>query len=440
MLLLLAAGAFTAYSVALDSAIRAYDRALLDTALALAGQVRSSNGQALLSLPKAAHEILLTDKFDQVFFRVLTAEGLDVAGDSRLSGPSDLPHEENWLYYDTQVDGRPVRAAALFVERDGMTLTVIAAETRVKRNNLVWEILLGMVLPELGLVVATLILVWFGIRSGLRPLAELQRQLAKRSPSDLRPIAAQGLTQEIQLMVDELNQLLSRLDSSLNAQRHFVSDAAHQLRTPIAALQAQVELALRESEPAQRSQLKQILSAAGRLAHLVRQLLALARAEPNDAYASQFVDLSSVVRDVAETAIPQAIAAGLDLGFELEPVKVKGSSLLLQEAISNLIDNAIRYTPAPGMITVSCRNTEQGVCLSVEDSGPVIPEAAREKVFERFYRLPASKGDGCGLGLAIVRQIARQHGADVRIRGSVALGGSAVEMRFPLGAADAVPA
>lgn len=438
MLLLLAAGALTAYSIALRSTIRAYDRSLLDTALALAGQIQTSRGEAVLNLPKAAHEILLTDKYDRTFFRVLTADGRDVAGDRALPAPPNLPAEENRLYYDARIDGQPVRVAALFIERDGLPLTILAAETLVKRSNLVWEILLGMLLPELGLVAATLLLVWIGIRSGLRPLNELRQQLAKRSPSDLRPIAAHGLTEEIQPVVDELNQLLLRLDESLLAQRHFVSDAAHQLRTPIAALQTQVEVALRESEREQRPQLKQILGAAQRLAHLVQQLLALARAEPKDGVADQIVDLATIVRDVAETALPRAIAAGHDLGFELAPATVQGSRLLLQEALCNLIDNAIHYTPTPGTITVGCRTSGQRAILSVEDSGPGIPEAALEKVFERFYRLPESGGDGCGLGLAIVRQIARQHGAEMVIGKSAALGGTLIEMRFsPLDGAPA---
>lgn len=431
MLLLLAAGALTAYSVALRSALHAYDHALFDTALAIAGQIHGRNGEAVLNLPSAAQEILLTDKYDQIFFRVLTADGRDLAGDHALPEPPALPPEENRLYYDAKIGSQAVRVAAFFTERDGMPLTIIAAETLIKRNNLVREILLGMLLPEFGLVLATLILIWVGIRSGLRPLDELRQQLARRSHNDLRPIVPQGMTREIQPVVDELNELLLRLEVSLLAQRHFVSDAAHQLRTPIAALQAQIEVALREPLREPRPQLERILAAAQRLAHLVQQLLALARAEPKDGTADQCIDLAALVRDVADSTLPEALAAGLDLGFELAPAKVRGSPLLLQEALRNLVDNAIHYTPESGTITVVCRPTAQGARLIVEDSGPGIPEEAREKVLERFYRLPDSVGDGCGLGLAIVRQIAQQHGAEVIIGTSLALGGTSVEIHFP---------
>lgn len=429
--LLLIAGAWTAYAVALNSAVRAYDRALFDTALALAGQIQVRNGQATLDLPGAAQEVLLTDKYDQIFFRVLLHNGTDVAGDRALPVPPITDADDNRLYYDARIAGKPVRVAALFTEREGLPLTILAAETLIKRNKLVTEILVGMLLPEFGLVLATLILVWVGIRSGLRPLVDLRQQLARRSHSDLRPIVAAGLTEEIQPVVDEINHLLQRLDESLLAQRHFVSDAAHQLRTPIAALQAQVEAALREAERSQRPQLEQILSAAQRLAHLVQQLLALARAEPKDGTVDQTVDLAALVRGVAEVYLPVAIAAGHDLGFDLAPASVVGSPLLLQEALSNLIDNAIYYTPSPGAITVHCGTTPSGARLLVEDSGPGIPEGVREMVFERFYRLPESGGEGCGLGLAIVRQIARQHGGKVEIGQSRSLGGCSVEIHFP---------
>lgn len=431
MLAMMAAGAFTAYSIALRSAIHAYDRALLDTALALAGQIREHNGKLDINLPKAAEEILLTDKFDLIFFRVLASDGHDIAGDQRLPLPPDISPINSWMYYDAIVDGKTVRVAALFTEHDGLPLTILSAETLLKRQSLVREILLGMLLPELALVCITLALIWFGVRSGLHPLEELRKALANRSQNDLSPIVAPDPTYEIMPVIGELNRLLQQLDESLQAQRHFVSDAAHQLRTPIAAMQTQLELMLRETKDLSRSQVKQVLSATQRLAHLVHQLLALARAEPKDTTTRQIVNLDLIVRELADSVLSRALSRGIDLGFELESATVRGSALLLQEAISNLIDNAIRYTPAPGTVTVSCRPTEKGTILVVEDSGNGIPEELHNQVFERFYRIPGSKDDGCGLGLSIVRQIARQHGAKVRISKSRGLGGAAVTIFFP---------
>lgn len=431
MLLLLVAGALTAYSVALRSAVLAYDRALLDTALALAGQVSVGPGGPQLVLPKAAQDILLTDKYDTIFFRVLNADGSHVAGDRQLLPPEETPLEENRVYYDAQIGGRPLRVAALFTERDGVPLTVLAAETLIKRNNLTWEVLLGMLLPELGLIAGTLILLWFGVRSGLRPLDDLRRQLARRSPTDLRPIEAPAFSEEIAAVVAEVNHLLQRLDASLDAQRNFVSDAAHQLRTPIAALHAQIELALRAAQGDASAPLTTALAAVQRLAHLVQQLLALARAEPAVPSSTPPVDLAACVRQVGERMLPQAFAAGIDLGFALQPAQLAGSRLLLGEAIANLIDNAIRYTPAAGTVNVHLESDAAGVRLRVEDSGAGIPPAARAQVFERFFRLPESGGDGCGLGLSIVRRIASQHGGVVSIGESTELGGAAVELRFP---------
>lgn len=436
MLLLIAASALTAYSVALRSALRAYDRSLLDTALALAGQLKMNEGHVALNLPKAANEVLLTDKYDRIYFRVLTPEGEHIAGEKALAPPPGVRNDDNHVFFDAQIDGRRIRVAALYIERDGTPLTVLAAETRVKRNNLVWEILLGMLVPEIVLACATLLLVWFGIRSGLRPFDDLRRQLADRSQNDLRPIAANDLPKEIQPMIDELNGLLYRLSESLDAQRHFVSDAAHQLRTPIAALQAQAELALRDAKGApgeQAAQLKRILLAAQRLAHLVHQLLALARAEPRGDKTHAPVDLAETVRDVATPCLAQAIAKNIDLGFELENCLVDGSQLLLGELIANLIDNAVRYTPDQGTVTVRCRDDGEAVVLDVEDSGPGIPAEDRERVFERFYRIPG-KGcdgsDGNGLGLAIVRRIADQHAARVTVAQSSGLGGAHFSVRF----------
>ncbi|HJW25165.1 MAG TPA: sensor histidine kinase [Rhodocyclaceae bacterium] len=434
MLLLLLAGGVVAYWVALRSATLAYDRSLLDAALAISEQIRLVDGRLQLQLTPQARTVLLTDKFDRLYFAVRGPEDELIDGEAGLSLPSHKTlgrlRSEGRLYYDGRLGGEPIRLAALQAEKDGETLTVLAAETLVKRNSLVREILFGMLLPELLLVAATLGVVWFGIRSGLGPLNGLRQELAGRSHADLRPVIT-DVPDEMRPVVGEINELMQRLDRSLSSQRHFVSDAAHQLRTPIAALQAQVEVALREASRQNRPQLEGVLAAARRLSHLVDQLLALARAEPSQLQPYPEIALEAVVHGVAENWLPRAIDKGIDLGFELAPTTVRGNALLLQEMIANLVDNALRHTPAGGAVTVACGQQEGGAWLTVEDSGPGIPADERDKVFERFYQSPGSLSDGCGLGLAIVLQIVRQHGGNVAVGQSPALGGALIRISLP---------
>ena len=258
MLALLLAGAITAYWVALRSATKAYDRALFDTALAIVDQLAIKAGRPVLPLTAQARDVLLTDKFDQVFFAVHGPSGELLDGEADLPLPPPNSPRESWqegrYYYDGYLRDTPVRVAALRAERGGQTLTVLAGETLVKRNALVREILLGMLLPEMMLIVVSLAVVWFGVKLALQPLTALREELAGRSQADLRPVSAE-VPEEIQPVVREINELLNRLGHSLNTQRHFVSDAAHQLRTPIAALQAQVEATLAEPDALVRQRL-----------------------------------------------------------------------------------------------------------------------------------------------------------------------------------------
>jgi two-component system sensor histidine kinase TctE len=435
MLVLLLAGAVTAYLVALRSATKAYDRALFDTALAIVEQLTIQDGKPVLPLTAQARDVLLVDKFDQVFFAVRGPNGELLDGEPGLPlPPTRLPKEvwsEGRYYFDGLLNDRPVRVAALKAERGGKTFTVLAGETLVKRNALVREILLGMLLPELLLIAVSLAVVWFGVRSGLEPLAKLREELAGRSQADLRPVTT-DVPDEIQPVVNEINELLNRLGYSLDAQRHFVSDAAHQLRTPIAALQAQVEATLAESDQAMHRQLQGILAAAHRLSHLVEQMLMLARAQPSLAKTQPLVALEEVAQAAAEDWLPVAIENGIDLGFDLAPSVVCGNALLLQEIFANLLDNALRHTPRGGSVTVRCGADENAAWLVVEDSGSGIPETDREKVFERFYQSPGGRSRGSGLGLAIVREIARQHGGQATIDRSPELGGARVTVRFAL--------
>lgn len=435
MLVLLLAGAVTAYVVALRSATKAYDRALFDTALAIVEQLTIQDGKPVLPLTAQARDVLLVDKFDQVFFAVRGPTGELLDGEPGLPMPPPRLPKAGWnegrYYFDGQLNDQPVRVAALKAERGGKTFTVLAGETLIKRNALVREILLGMLLPELLLIAVSLAVVWFGVRSGLEPLAKLREELAGRSQADLRPVTT-DVPDEIQPVVSEINELLNRLGHSLDAQRHFVSDAAHQLRTPIAALQAQVEATLAESDQAMHQQLLGILAAAHRLSHLVEQMLMLARAQPSLAKTQPLVALEEVAQAAAEDWLPVAIENGIDLGFDLAPSVVSGNELLLHEIFANLLDNALRHTPRGGSVTVHCGADENAAWLVVEDSGSGIPEIDREKVFERFYQSPGGCSRGSGLGLAIVREIARQHGGQATIDRSPELRGARVTVRFAL--------
>jgi two-component system sensor histidine kinase TctE len=442
LLVLLVLGAVAAYLVALRTASAAYDRALLDGGLAIAKQVRILGGHAELDLPPVAQQILLTDKYDRIYYLVRGPQGEFVAGHKGLPPPPESPPpERNWVYYDGFYQNEPVRAAALFIPSVYGDIQVTVAETLVKRRNLIREILLGMLVPEILLAAAAIGLIWFGIGRGLAPLARLKGEIAARSSRDLRPVPEDHAPLEIRPVVHGLNELLARLEESLSTQRRFVSNAAHQIRTPVAALQAQVDLALRQQDPDEvRQTLKQISCAAERTSHLTNQLLTLARAEPGGHFATAMtpVDLGEIVQEVAASWMPQALAKDIDLGFEISSARVTGRPLLLRELLANLLDNAIRYTPTGGRITVRTAASDGTALLQVEDNGPGIPEDEREKVLERFYRPEGAPGTGCGLGLAIVNEIALAHDATVKLETPPSGSGLLVNVRFrrPAGGKD----
>jgi two-component system sensor histidine kinase TctE len=278
-----------------------------------------------------------------------------------------------------------------------------------------------------------MVLVWFGILRSLAPLERLRSEIAQRSARDLRPLDGSYAPAEVRPLVGTLNELLGNLRDALDSQQRFTANAAHQLRTPLAGLQTQVELALRQPapEPMLRS-LDQLRGATVRAAHLANQLLALSRAEPGGHRpdALRALDLRSVAQDAAATWVPRALPKDLDLGFEIEHAPVSGDARLLRDLLDNLLENAIRYTPEGGRITVRTGVEGDQSVVSVEDDGPGIPADQRERVFQRFYRVPGSTGDGSGLGLAIVHEIVNAHGASASIDSGTDGRGTRVQVRF----------
>jgi two-component system sensor histidine kinase TctE len=421
---ILVIGSGVVYFVAHSAATVAYDRALMDVSLALADQVEIIDSRLHLQLPAIAEKVLLVDGYDKLFYEVLDSNGKTVAGNIELPRPTK-PFEDGKLYYDGKLNDKAVRVAALSGERNGTPFIVLSAETILKRDWLVGEIVLAMLVPEVLLIIAALFMIRKIVRHGLASIQPLREELVRRTHTDLSQLPLRNIPEEIYPIFTEVNELLARLSKSLDANRRFIADASHQLRTPIAALQAEAEMALRSSDPD--DSLKRIVAGTRRITHLAHQLLTLSRLEPQQNHSLKIVDLADLTRDAAERWMPLALARNIDLGFELSSAKIMGESLWLEELANNLIDNAIRYTPCGGVVTVRCGGTS----WEIEDSGPGIPKEEHERIFERFYRLDTTGVDGCGLGLSIVSEIAHNHNASITIEKGSSLGGALLRVTFP---------
>ncbi len=418
-----------------------YDRDLGESAQLLAKQVGFEPAgerpggtpmQVRLRSPGVV-ELLRVDDTDSTYFQVLNLDGTLVAGDPDLPVPdaawvgNGTPVFRN----DTMRDD-PVRVAAMWVplpaDPAAGAVLVQIGETLGKRSRLSTEIIKGVILPQFVILPLAVVLVWFALARGIRPLSVLQQRIRERPADDLSPIDARAAPEELVPLVVAINGLLQRLDQSMAAQKHFLADAAHQLKTPLAGLRMQADIAAREIDAGQRdaqalkASLEQIALSSQRAAHAVNQLLAMARAEEGgQALQREPVDLASLTQEVVREAVPKALERRIDLGYEgVEPGEaplLPGQPVLLGELVRNLVDNALQYTPAGGSATarVLLDPFGQVLVLQVEDSGPGVPEGEREQVFQPFYRALGTGVDGTGLGLAIVQEIAQQHSAHVAV-------------------------
>ncbi len=441
-----------------------YDRALAEATDVLAEQLKVRNGRLIANIPLPAREILRADEIDTVYFQVLGTRREFVAGDRELPLPDEdevvIPDQVR--FRDDILQGVEIRVAYIHVTPAGLVAgdvkgrpmlpLVQVAETLNKRAQLANEIVKGVILPQFIVLPLAVTLIWFGLARGLVPLADLSRRIGTRKPGDLSPIDPGAVPEEVAPLIRAINQLMLRLDASLKGQQRFIANAAHQLRTPLAGIKTQAELALRQSTHAAdarelRASLTQMLLSTERAARMVSQLLALTRAERGGAGQSlptiTYVRLDALVRDQVREWVPAALDRRIDLGCDEEraaAIEIDGDPVLLAELVGNLIDNALRYTPSGGVISVHVRppgadTPKVGATLIVEDSGPGIPEEERELVFERFYRVLGSDPegrnlDGSGLGLAIVREIASRHHARVSI-GDAPGGGAVFTLVFP---------
>ncbi|MEW9898661.1 sensor histidine kinase N-terminal domain-containing protein [Chitinivorax sp. PXF-14] len=437
MLAVLLLGGAITYSLALKYANTAYDRGLFDNTLTLSAQVRLENSAVSVVLPAVARHMLTLDQYDRIYFRVddlSTGQRLDGSADISLPEPSRSDGQP--FFYDSQAGGEPIRVSAMLLDFGAHRVLVQTAETLRKRRLLAKQMLGGVVLPQLMLIAIAVGVIVLGVRRGLAPLRRLEAVVGARAASNLEPLDRGGAPAELNGLIDALNGLLARTAGMLAAQQRFVANAAHQLRTPLAGLKAQTDFALAQGDPAEvRHSLEQLRLGVDRGVRLVQQLLALARADSkgDGAVPQAPVDLCRVAEQVTADWVPAALARGHDLGAKLcaTPALVAGEPMLLAELLANLIDNAIRYTPAGGQITVGVALLGGQVAVRVNDTGMGIAEAERGRVCERFYRGTDTVEPGCGLGLAIVSEIAARHGASLRIEPGDGDVGSCVLLLFP---------
>lgn len=449
-------GGVLAYRIALNYAEKGIDQSLTQSVRSLARQVKPVGSGLLIDFPRAAQAIIEEDPSDKVSYMVSSPPGSFILGNAMLPAPPAdalpaLQRDQTVIFYyapsatsqrpaNATSDLRDVRVAALELNYgDALApqrLRVQVSKSLVVRERIARELIYDMLVPLLLLGAAISFLVYAGIVRGLQPLKKLEAQLGRRENSagstpaqawdlsrTLSPIELRQAPQEVHSLAGAVNQLLQTVSGSIAQERRFLSNAAHQLRTPLAGLQTQTELAIamaQSSTPALQERLEKVHSAVQRSAHLVNQLLSLARSEARVDMLP--TDVAALAQSIAREWAPRAMAAGVDLGYEGDEHLIhSANATLLREALNNLIDNALRYgKPQSGqaMLTVRVQRMQLGMLsgcsIEVEDNGQGMTDAQRERAFERFYRVNDT-ADGCGLGLSIVQEIAQRHGGQAQL-------------------------
>jgi len=422
----------TAYRGALQQADAMFDEHLRQMA-------RSLRSGVPLSLPMDEADV--DDRFE-VYVQIWGQDGTQIFRSTR----SALPPRAVLGFSDVEAHGNRYRVYTLQTALQ----TVQIAQDLDARSARARALAVRAVLPFLFLTPLLMLAVWWVISRSLAPVERARRQVAGRRADDLSPLAAEGLPDEVRPLVDELNLLFGRVRGAFEAQKHFVADAAHELRSPLTALKLQAQALRRNSgTPAEHEAgIARLNQGIDRAIRLVEQLLVLAREEAGETGPGQLaphvcVDLQEVIKLAVADVLPHALHKQIDLGMLAgdplpQPLHVTGQAEALRVLLRNLLDNAVKYTPADGRVDVSLAPQEGQPVLTVEDSGPGIADQDRERVFDRFFRAGQESGSadaapptGSGLGLAIVKAIAGRHGATLELGRSKRLGGLRVDVRFP---------
>lgn len=441
MLLLILVDSTLLNRLAIGALEKELDTDLYDSAKEIASYLnRTDLNPKDLEMLENFSRILLKDDVDTVIYSVKNSQGQLLNGNPQLSlvSPSKVARltPEFFLTEINQTQYRVARSSFWVKGSEApQQITVQVAATMNRRNALASKILIGVVLPQLLLVLLTYFIILIGVKKGLAPLRSLQNEVLERSEQNLSPIDLPNIPKEVALVAKSINQLMVQLQNSILAQNSFIANAAHQLRTPLAGAQAQLELAEIESDPkVLQSIFLKVRQSLDRLLHTINQLLILARSQPEalQMIKMELIDLNLISKGIVLLMLPTAIQKKIDLGFEESelPVVIKGNEERLRELLYNLLDNAIRYTQEGGRVTMATNASAEGVALIVEDNGPGVPVAERDKIFDRFHRVVGSEQEGSGLGLAIVQEIAKLHGASISLAEASPDGGLKITVLF----------
>jgi len=394
------------------------DEGLEDTALTLAGQVDIRSGQPRIDISATMDRALRFDRQDDVFYLVLAPDGDVLQGDAGLTDvlprPSVQPAGRSH-YGDVKLRDRELRLVQLGHDCGIGTCQILVAETLHKRDALQRQIGSLVALTGLGLALLLALAAWWAIRQGLTPLTDMSNELEHRDLHRLSPLTA-SLPRELVPLQGAFNRLFQRLTSAAEAQREFLADAAHQLRTPLTSLQTEIELALMEPHDQRVDPLlHRLRQRVVRSARLAQQLLSLARTEDRTVDVGQRADLRDIATESGQDWAHRPLPAGVDLGFELADAPALGHAFLLRELLENLIHNAVSYAGTGARITVRTGTGPDGPWMEVEDNGPGIAPADRPAAMQRFRRGDQASGTGSGLGLAIAADIAARHGGRLEL-------------------------
>ncbi len=446
MLLVVGVELWLTWRTAVDAANAAYDRSLLGAIKSIDANISTESGGLAVELPYRMLEFFELTASGPVYYRVATEEGLVEIGNADLPPPARPLETGKPQFNDAAYFGDPIRVGSyarllprpLAGQEAVQRVVIQVAETLTSREQFTRKLVLQALARDLVLVMVAGVLLVLVIGWALRPLARLRSEVRTRSPQDLTPIATGGIPVDVQPLVEAINYHVDRTRRLIEARRRFVDDASHQLRTPLTTLTTQVGFALREPDPGRlRDALLAVKVQLDETVRQTNQMLALARTDTAE-LVSEEIDLAVLAEEITRAWWTEARAGHIDLGLDVpgEPIRVQAHPGLLKEALSNLLHNALRYTPAGGQVTVRVAAEPGEARLMVIDNGPGIPASERQRAGERFFRASNASQSGSGLGLAIVRSIAERHGGRLEVGGNPQGQGLSVAIVLPLATAS----